>query len=129
LSPEAWTRRPAPKEWCLTEIACHLRDVEAEVNLPRLQMVLRETNPFLPGKDTDPWADERHYIQQDGPAALRDFVITRQELLYRLDSLQPEDWQRPARHAILGPTTQIELVGIIANHDRLHVQQVKHAIT
>jgi FMN phosphatase YigB (HAD superfamily) len=117
-------RRPLPDEWSLTEILCHLRDVDREVNLPRLQKVLNERNPFLPGKDTDPWAEERLYICQNGLEALHKFTATRMELLDVLDRLPADGWQLPARHAIFGPTDVAELIRIVSGHDRLHIQQV-----
>lgn len=123
-----WKKRPQPREWCQTEIICHLRDVELDVNLPRLLMVLREHNPFLPGKDTDPWAEERDYIVQDGPNALQRFTFARVELLNHLEQLSEEDWQRPARHSILGPTTLQEMVSIITRHDQLHIRQVTQVL-
>jgi HAD superfamily hydrolase (TIGR01549 family) len=123
LPQTIFTECPRPGEWCLAEILCHLRDVETEVNLPRLRKVLAENNPFLPGMVTDPWAEERVYRLQDGQTALEDFTRARLELLAALESLQPADWQRPARHAIFGPTQLLELASIIANHDRLHIQQ------
>jgi len=116
--------RPDINQWCLTEILCHLRDVDLEVNLRRLDKVLQETDPFLPGVDSDPWADEREYILQDGGLALECYTSARIKLLDMLENLDPEDWQRPARHAIIGPTDMAELVSIIAAHDRLHIQQV-----
>ena len=119
-----WTIRPQPDEWSLTEVLCHLRDVDQEVNLPRLRKVLAETNPFLPGEDTDRWAEVRQYCFQDGPEALRKFIATRGELMSLLDSLTADDWQRPARHAIFGPTRLQELVSIIAAHDRVHMGQI-----
>lgn len=128
LEPEAWTRRPKAEEWSVCEVLCHLRDVEKEVNQPRLQKVLEENNPFLPGMDTDPWAAQREYICQNGPEAWQLFTTAREELLGLLDNLKPEDWQRSARHAIFGPTQLAELVSIIAAHDRLHIRQVQQAI-
>jgi hypothetical protein len=107
---------------------CHLRDVDSEVNLPRLQKVLNEGNPFLPGQDTDPWAEIRHYCQQDGLQALYDFTKTRLELLGLLENLPPAGWERRARHAIFGPTNLRELVNIITGHDILHVQQIFRAL-
>ncbi len=123
-----WTKKPNPNEWCLAEIMCHLRDVEAEVNLPRLQKVISEINPFIPGKDTDPWANERQYILQDCLEARDSFIASRIELLSILHNLELDKWQRPARHAILGPTHIQELAGIIASHDRLHIQQAHQVI-
>jgi FMN phosphatase YigB (HAD superfamily) len=128
LPTEAWSLRPGSGEWCQTEIICHLRDVEQEVNLPRTKSLIQETNPFLPGRDTDPWAEERNYIEQNGRQALARFSAARQRLMKLLEKLSPQDWDRPARHAILGPTSLHELVSIIASHDRLHIHQL-HQLT
>jgi HAD superfamily hydrolase (TIGR01549 family) len=125
----AYNRRPISGEWSLTEILCHLRDVEQEVNLPRVHKVMNETDPFLPGMVTDPWAEEREYICQDGRLALEAFTRNRLQMLELLDSLSQDDWQRRARHAIFGPTQLKELVSINAGHDRLHVRQFLNTIT
>ena len=118
-----------PEEWCPVEIVCHLLDVDAEVNLPRIRKVLQEDNPFISGKDTDRWAEERAYICQDGPRSLEKFLATRIELLNLLTRISSEDWSRPARHAIFGPTQFGELISIIAGHDRLHVRQIHRALS
>jgi FMN phosphatase YigB (HAD superfamily) len=123
LSSEVWARQPAPGEWCLTETICHLRDVEREVNLPRIRKVLAEENPFLVGEVTDVWVKERQSAKQDGRQALAEFTTARKESLGLLNGLQAE-WSRPARHAIFGPTALQELVGFVAGHDRAHIQQV-----
>jgi hypothetical protein len=128
LESVRWQEHPQPGEWSFTEIICHLRDVDIEVNIPRVDQVLNEHNPFLPGIDSDKWAEERLYYCQNGPQALHDFTNSRMQLLEILDSIQAEDWQRPARHAIFGPTNLKELVSIIVGHDRLHVQQAKKSL-
>jgi FMN phosphatase YigB (HAD superfamily) len=127
LPRDKWQFRPEPAEWCLTEILCHLRDVEREVNLPRLRRLLVENNPFLAGEETDRWVEERHSIDQDGSSALADFTAARKETIALLDGLQAE-WTRKARHAIFGPTTLQELVGFMTGHDRAHVQQIWNTI-
>jgi FMN phosphatase YigB (HAD superfamily) len=118
-----WDEHPQPGEWNYTEIMCHLRDVDSEVNSPRIKQVLDESNPFLPGIDSDKWAQERLYYCQNGPEALRDFTTSRIQLLNLLDSLDAADWERSASHAIFGPTSLKELVSIIVGHDQLHIQQ------
>jgi hypothetical protein len=123
LSLDQWMRNPAPGEWSLTEIVCHLRDVECEVNLPRFRRVLAEQNPFLVGEATDTWVKERKCAEQDGRQALVEFTAARKEVLALLEGLTDE-WSRPARHAIFGPTSLQELAGFAATHDRNHVQQV-----
>ena len=37
---ERWNIRPSADEWSITEILCHLRDVDGEVNYPRVKKVL-----------------------------------------------------------------------------------------
>jgi hypothetical protein len=124
LSKSAWVLRPAKNEWSLAEIICHLRDVEIEVNLPRLQKVLDENNPFIPGKDTDSWVNERQYIDQDGLVALADFTSARIQVLNMLENISQDSWNRSARHAIFGPTDLEELINFIASHDQLHLRQI-----
>jgi hypothetical protein len=45
------------------------------------------------------------------------------ETLGILASLNPDDWERPAQHAIFGPTDFLEIASFIAEHDRLHIRQ------
>jgi len=122
---EKWSRRPKAGEWSLTEIVCHLRDVEREVNLPRLQAVIEQDNPFISGADTDPWALERNYAAQDGPRALRDFAQARKASARLLRRQPPSIWTRTARHAIFGPTQLVEIVGWFLDHDLIHLEQVR----
>ena len=125
---ELWNQRPEPKEWSFTEILCHLRDVDREVNLERIEMVLKENRPFLPAAMTDGWVETRNCISENGRTALDGFISARSEILLRLINLAEKDWQRPARHAIFGPTTLKELVGFVATHDRIHINQAWQTI-
>jgi FMN phosphatase YigB (HAD superfamily) len=119
-----WNQRPYPKDWCLTEVICHLRDVEREINLPRLQKIIQEDNPFVPGVDSDTWADERRYISQDGPNAFHAFLTARLETLELLDQIDEKTWTRPLRHAIFGPSDLKEIIKITTGHERIHSRQI-----
>ena len=116
-------RRPISSEWSLTEILCHLRDTEQEVNLPRLRMMLDLNEPFIPARDTDSWATERDYRNQDAMQAMRDFTKARMQTVDLLSNLVDE-WKRKARHAIFGPTDLQELVKFMVEHDKLHIRQI-----
>jgi hypothetical protein len=120
-------RRPVPNEWCLTEVLCHLRDTEVEINLPRLHMMLELEEPFIPARNTDKWAVERDYKNQDAVSAFNDFVSARKRTVSLLKSLTDE-WKHKARHAIFGPTNLLELVKFMAEHDRLHIRQIYSTI-
>lgn len=116
-------QRPSDNEWSLAEISCHLRDVDLEVNIPRLSQISRDENPFFPAVITDIWAAERGYNTQDAHQALSDFARNRFQLVNFLEGLTEQEWKRKARHAIFGPTTLREMVGFMLTHDITHVQQ------
>ncbi len=123
LKDQDWKQRRQAGEWSFAEILCHLRDVDSEVYLPRIETITRQENPFLPGVDTDRWAEERVYYLQDGKTALQQFTAARTQLLEVLKTIPLNEWQRTARHAIFGRTTLHEMVCFIATHDRNHIQQ------
>jgi FMN phosphatase YigB (HAD superfamily) len=124
IPPEQWMRCPECDEWSLNEIFCHLRDVELEVNIPRVRTMLEETNPFIAGQVTDDWVQQREYDLQDGHEALLVMTKARSQLVATLSSLAPDDWKRKARHSVFGPTYLQELVGFVTAHDLSHIQQV-----
>jgi FMN phosphatase YigB (HAD superfamily) len=120
-----WNTRSPESEWCLTEILCHLRDIDREVNLPRINTILQQTQPFIAGIESDHWAEERDYRHQNGRDALREFIAVRQAVIDRLEQALPEDWDRVIRHSIFGPTSLKEMVGFIVSHDNNHIKQIK----
>jgi len=128
LPDHLWNQRPEPEEWCFTEILCHLRDVDREVNLERIQTILTKNRPFLPAAMTDGWVEQRNCILENGRNALEGFISARSEIISRLLNLNEKDWHKPARHAIFGPTTLKELVGFVATHDRIHINQAWQTI-
>ncbi len=119
-----WSWKPDPVSWSLTEVMCHLRDVEQEVHLARFQALLARDNPFLAGVSTDEWATIRCYYAEDGPIARNAFLAARQNNLALLGSLDALDWQKKGRHAFFGPTSLHELVNLMVQHDQVHLQQI-----
>ena len=128
LTNDEWKRRPATGEWAPVEIVCHLRDVEMEVNRPRLAAFSAAERPHLTAVDTHAWADERDYIGQSGPDALNDFLEARVALLQELETLNENEWKRPALHSLLGPTSLLEVMGIATDHDLLHLAQIRSTL-
>ncbi|MCK4741550.1 MAG: DinB family protein, partial [Anaerolineales bacterium] len=78
--------------------------------------------------DTDAWADDRDYISQSGPEALSDFLEARVALLQELEILTEAEWNRPALHSLLGPTSLLEVMGIATDHDLLHLAQIRSTL-
>ena len=123
-----WTVRPDGGGWALVQTLGHLRDVEREVNTRRLDAYLAASEPYFSALDTDAWAEERAYIHEDGRQALQDFIDLRLALLDRLVALEPEQWTRKARHALFGPTTLAEIMAFAAEHDLLHLAQIRETL-
>jgi hypothetical protein len=128
LDQEKWNIKSTDKDWNITEIICHLRDVDGDVNLPRIKTILTEAQPFIAGVETDRWAEERDYYHQDGRAALKDFLLLRQKMIQSLVDASAESWQKPFRHTIFGPSTLQELMAFTIAHDNNHICQIKNLL-
>jgi hypothetical protein len=125
LGPDKWRQVPAPGEWAMVELACHLRDTERDVHAMQLTVLLESEEPFVPRPEAAYWAQERRYLEESGPDALQDFAASRSTTLERLGDVPDETWEKPARHAIFGPTSFLEVIGFMAEHDDLHLQQAR----
>lgn len=125
---EEWSQAPTEQDWSMTELVCHLRDTEREVHHMQIDILLNDAQPFVPRPDAAVWASQRDYRSENGPEALRAFGMARVETLDKLQDLGENVWARTARHAIFGPTNFTEVVGFMADHDRLHVQQTRDII-
>lgn len=123
LTEEGWKHEPFKDNWAMNEIVCHLRDTEREIHQMQLDLMIRREGAFIPRPDSAVWASEREYWYVDGKSALAEFAEARIQNLQTLKGLGEEMWSRGARHAIFGPTNFLEVVGFMADHDRLHVQQ------
>lgn len=126
----AWSRKPMSNEWCLKELISHLRDTEREVHQMQIELFKKQDEPFIPRPDTSVWANQRDYIHEDCVAALKEFNEARCKTLDTLkeETVVSSAWERKARHAIFGPTNFLEIVGFIAEHDRLHIHQAWHTL-
>jgi len=125
LDPYTWSHEPAPGDWSLSELVCHLRDTEREIHQLQIELFREQNEPFIPRPDTSVWASQRDYFHEDGVSALEEFNKARYKTLLLLKEISADHlaWERKARHAIFGPTNFLEIVGFIAEHDRLHIQQ------
>jgi hypothetical protein len=123
LSEEQWHHEPTRNDWALNELVCHLRDTEREIHKMQLELMLQREDSFIPRPDTSVWANEREYLHEDGIKSLREFALARLDNLEKVRNLGDEIWVRRVRHAIFGPTNFLEVMGFMADHDRMHIQQ------
>lgn len=123
LDSFTWSHEPIPGDWALTELVCHLRDIEREIHHMQIELFAEQKEPFIPRPDTSMWANQRDYLHENGTSALKEFNDARRETLTLLKKTTAKKWGRKARHAIFGPTNFLEVVSFIADHDRMHIKQ------
>jgi hypothetical protein len=123
-----WDWRPAPAEWNLTEVCCHIRDVEREVHQVRFDAIIKQENAFVSGATPDDWVAERQYRDENGRSAIDEFLVYRQETLDMLTKLDDDMWQRQGIHSFFGPTSMHELLQLVVKHDEAHWQQIESLV-
>jgi hypothetical protein len=126
-SREELAFRPGEEEFSLLEHACHLRDLEREGYLARVQRILAEDTPALEGFDGAAIARERDYLSQDARAAARDFAHARRSLTALLAAASAEQLRRPATFGGRRITLE-DLVGMILEHDRGHREEIENIV-
>lgn len=124
LTDGVWQHEIARDDWAMIEIVCHLLDTEREIHQMQLQLMFEREDAFIPRPDTSVWASERDYLHFDGHKALREFSSARVKNIELIKNAGDAIWSRKARHAIFGPTNFLEVTSFMADHDRMHIQQL-----
>jgi hypothetical protein len=128
VPPGAWKFRPAPDEWSVHEIVCHLADSESMAAL-RLRKLIVEPGSTLMAYEESAWADRLAYLDHDVNDALEIIRLARQTT-YRLLKTLPNE---ALGHAVVHPEykepyTFETWLGIYSRHIPDHVDQLKRAV-
>ena len=124
----AWRFRPAPDEWSVHEIVCHLADSESTGAL-RLRKLIVEPGSTLVPYDESAWALRLGYLDQDVNDALEVIRFARQTTYRLLRKLPLESFD----HAIMHPEyeqpyTLDTWLDLYSRHIPDHVDQLKRAV-
>ncbi len=126
---DAQLRQPASDGgWGVVEILPHLRDWEV-IYLERVEKILAEGHPDLPGFDDTLWSIERDYRGQDPRATFEELKATRARLVVLISAVTPEDWERTGQHSYYGDITLSWLLDHICDHDHEHLEQARDALS
>lgn len=119
------TTRPAPNEWAVNEVLCHLRDLEREVFAQRVALIRRNDGSVMEAFDENQWLIDRNYAHADPLDALEAFCDARQKNLPLLDELRDSELEKSAIHSAFGPLTLRELLADWAGSDLVHSAQIQ----
>lgn len=123
LPAEELQRVPAPNEWSLHQVAAHVRDVEEQVFLYRLNRMLREDNPVVENFDQDVWTREHYAASEPIKKIAAQIERARGKQAALLRKAKDKDWSRTAQHPTW-KTISIEwLMTHAVNHALEHAAQ------
>ncbi len=116
--------RPAEGEWCLKEVAAHLRDAEC-LYQRQIELIAQNRNPELPHEALDVLPFERHYRDEAMQRLLYEFGDTREETVWILRTLDEDDWSRCGVHPYRGRVSIFDIVREVHEHDLEHLWQAR----
>ena len=125
LDREALTKRPAPNEWSVVEVLCHLRDLEREVFPVRTELIRRNDSSLIQGFDQNAWALERDYAGDDPRRAADEFTLCRRKNLLMIEQIRDDELEKKARHSEFGELTLRALLADWAGSDLVHTAQLQ----
>ena len=131
LAEDELRRSPAEGEWCLQEIAAHLRDAE-QLALRQMNAIADGARGTFPAWDIDLLPGERDYRSANLGDLLSELRELRQETTYLLWGLDDSDWRASAEHPYRGQVTVETLARELAQHDLEHlaeIRRLKHQLT
>lgn len=123
LDEDLLTERAAEGEWCLKEIAAHLRD--AELLALRQITAIVDGQDALPAWDVDLLPAERDYSSAEVLTVLRELRDLRSETAHLLWGLFDSDWTATAEHPYRGAISIETIARELAQHDLEHLWQVR----
>jgi len=131
IDEETLCRAPADGDWCLKEIAAHLRDAE-ELSLRQLTEIVESAGGPLPAWDIDLFPAERDYRAEDLGELLSQMRELRRETTYLLWGITGSEWRSSGEHPYRGRVTVETIARELAQHDLEHlaeIRRLKHQLT
>lgn len=120
--------RSAADEWSIREILAHLVDDEMYVMRTRMELIIKEDEPYLTPHDEKPWAVTRNTSRDALEELLADFEVQRAASLGILRMLRESDWARTGVQPEYGTFTAEMWLGRWVDHDTMHLRQIEETL-
>lgn len=118
--------RPASREWCLKEIAAHVRDAELLYQSQIETIAHGFSSPIrLPHEPLDVLPSERNYVDEDLQHLLYEYEAAREETVWLLYTLDEDDWLQTGTHPYRGEISVYDIARELHEHDLQHLNQAR----
>jgi hypothetical protein len=125
LSARVYDFKPAPDEWNIKEITCHLRDVD-DIFHERLRRILEEDEPFLRAFNPDELAEEKGYHRQIWDEVIQEWKYNRQRNLELFKNLNGLQWLKGAFHQERGHINLMDVASALVTQCEEHLEQIRN---
>ncbi len=116
--------RPREDEWCMKELAAHVRDAELMYQR-QIEAIAHHRSGLLPYEAIDVLPAERPYREQPLRDFLWEFEAAREETVWLLHMLDEDDWSRSAEHPYRGVVSLYDIARELHEHDLDHLFQAR----
>ncbi|HWO72212.1 MAG TPA: DinB family protein [Dehalococcoidia bacterium] len=124
LDEAALCWRPAPSEWCMKEIAAHLRDAEL-LYQRQIEAIAHGEGERLPYEPVDVLPSERDYREEPLRRFLYEYESAREETIWLLYTLDEDEWRRTGQHPYRGTVSIFDIARELHEHDLEHLIQAR----
>lgn len=115
--------RPAPGEWSILEVVGHIIDVST-LWPSRIRHMLASENPALAAVDPA-WVQQRDYQNKQPAFLIQTLAEGREEFVAFMRTLRGPQLERTGMHPTRGQLTVAQAVAALADHDRIHTEQIE----
>jgi len=120
---ERLKQRPKPEKWSAHEHACHIATTH-RLFFERLDRMLAQDDPVI--KAYEPGEEAPDMLKRmDLDASLLQWARERGELVERLRTLTPAQWERTGRHSEFARYDVFIMFRHLALHDMLHAYRIE----
>jgi hypothetical protein len=114
-----------PGSWNTHQVIAHMRDVNQEVYLPRLERIVAEDSPIFDDFDTEGWMTAHYQAREPIQQLVTGFAEKCRTSVEWLAGLPVEAWNRPGSHPLIGKHTLQWWVERTLTHITEHLAQLE----
>jgi len=117
-------RRPAPRQWSVTEVLGHLLDAELTLGF-RIRKAAAEPGGPLVAWDQEKWTERLRHRRADARRVLAAYAALRAANVELARRLAPAQRRLRGRHPEYGPLSVNQMLEHFAEHDLNHLAQIR----